>query len=93
MQQLFRHGHRGAQLTNTTLTRGGYISNNVFNFGWAARGRIVEGLRGAPDVFAKNFKTIDNFKDNVAYSIKSLDIAGKSYSQGPNHIKIGRAHV
>jgi RHS repeat-associated protein len=71
----------GTQLGQFTLTRGRAISNDVFKLQPFLRGRVIEGLRGAPDLFAKNFPKIDNFnfRRGIATSIKSLDINALSY--------------
>lgn len=83
LQQTQRYG---IQLGNFTLTRGRHIANDVFRLGPVVRGRVIEGLRGAPDAFAKNFRAIDNFANNTVTSIKSVDIFAKSYSQNLSNL-------
>jgi len=83
LQQTQRYG---IQLGNFTLTRGRHIATEVFRLGPVVRGRVIEGLRGAPDAFTKNFKAIDNFSNYVATSIKSIDVFAKSYSQNLSNL-------
>lgn len=89
MQQTQRYG---VQLGQFTLTRGQSISTAVFRLGPVVRGRVIEGLRGAPDLFARNFRVLDNFVGNTATSIKSIDIFAKTYSQNLSNLSnlIGR---
>jgi hypothetical protein len=74
-QQVARYGQ---QLGNYTLTRGQAIANEVFALGPVVRGRIIEALSASPEAF-RNVRTIDNFANGVATSIKSIDVFAKTY--------------
>ena len=49
----------------------------VWKLGWAARGAAIHEALGADLPFG--FKTIDNFSNGLATSIKSIDLRGATY--------------
>ena len=50
---------------------------NVWNQPWSQRGRDIEDAFGR--TLARNFPGIDRFVDNIATSIKSLDLTAPTY--------------
>ena len=52
-------------------------ASRFWGLGWAARGAAIHKAMGANLPFA--FKTLDNFADGVATSIKSLDLKAATY--------------
>ena len=51
--------------------------SEVWNYGWAARGDAIHEAMGAN--LQRSWKTIDDFRDGVATSIKSIDLSARTY--------------
>lgn len=59
-----------------SLAPAAQVGKNVWELGWAERGRQIEQALGA-DLGA--YKTIDRFADGMATSIKSIDLRAATY--------------
>ena len=72
--------------------RRGRRSDSVWRLGWSARGFEIERMVGASrglEQLPDGFKTIDFFANGTATSVKSLDLAAKTYqSAGPLRSKL-----
>jgi hypothetical protein len=64
----------------TTPTPSPVGAANVWELGWAARGRQIEEALGAD--LPANFPVIDSFADGAAISIKSIDLNSAIYQDG-----------
>ncbi len=73
----------GPQVLRTLQTAGPAISQRLYSLGPAVRGGVVELLRGSPNSF-RFTQVIDNFRNGIATSVKSIDIFAKSYQNLSN---------
>lgn len=68
-------------------------TQNVCNMNPLARGVAIEYMLGRSPELARNFPVIDRFQNGVATSIKSIDLAARTYQNTNNLTRVIQGYI